>query len=393
MALETSLSAVLLIVAGIVGHAFITMQLTPRGFDADQILSVRVVLPVERYATAASRAEFFDRLSAEVAKIPGVERFDLGYGAIPPSDFIAGSPLVLAGAQKPAWEFGVRLGFITPDYLSVMGIPLLQGRNFVPADLTMIRASDAPRPALVSRSMARRFWPDGGAVGALFRTGDEKNVRYYEVIGVAGDVSGTGLDAPMCQDCDVQVYLPLFPERQFTELLLRLRPGATPPTAALQAAIATIDPEVPSDDELGTAEARLASFNGRPRLMASVFAAFAGVGIFLIAIGLSTLVSRAVAQRTREMGIRLALGATPGSVRSLIVTEGLRPALVGLVFGLAGAIGVTRSIRAMLYGFSPADPLTLALAPLLLIAIIVAALTVPALRATRVDPAATLRAE
>jgi hypothetical protein len=272
-------------------------------------------------------------------------------------------------------------------------VPLLQGRDFLPADLAAPRATDTLTPVVVSRSFAGRFLPNGEAIGRTFESTDRRGVRRFQIIGIAGDVSQWGLMMPSCANCDPFIYEPLPDQRAYTEVLLRLRPGVAPPTAALQAAVATVDPDVPSDDELGTSEASLEDFISTPRFTASLFAAFAALAIALVAIGLSTVVSRSVKERTREMGIRLALGATPRSVRGLIVREGLRPALLGLGLGVVTALGVTRTIRSLLYGTSPADPVTLVLAPALLLTIVLAALIVPALRATRVDPARTLREE
>jgi putative ABC transport system permease protein len=393
MAAETGFSAAVLIVAGVVGHVFLSMQLAPRGFDADRILRVRVTLPAERYATPASRDAFFERLGAEAASIPGVEGFGIGYEAPPPSDFFTTGAITVAGSGRAPVETTMGYSFVAPGYFSLVGIPLLQGTGFAASDVAAARAADGLQPAVISRSVAQRFLPNGGAVGASFELKEPNRVRHFSVLGVAGDVSQWGLLSPGCHDCDPLLYLPLPERRMYTDVLVRLRAGAAPPVAALQAAITKLDPEVPADDELRTAAAGVNQFIDQPRFMAALFGAFALVAVILLSVGLSTVVARSVAQRTREMGIRLALGATPRSVRLLVVSEGMRPALIGLAGGIAAALAITRAIRSLLYGMSPADPWSLTLAPLLLLTVVLAALTVPALRATRVDPARTLRAD
>jgi putative ABC transport system permease protein len=282
-----------------------------------------------------------------------------------------------------------------------MGITLVQGAGFTAADTA---GSGAPiQPAVISRSLAKRFWGDGNAVGAVLEVASPNpadpsappRIRRYRVTGVSKDVRVWGLLSPTCLDCDLQLYAPLPDVRQYTDVVLRLRPGAPVPGAALalQTAVARLDPAVPSDDELETAEAALARFVRVPRFTAALFSTFAGLAILLVGVGLSAVVSHSVAQRTREMGIRMALGAAPGGVRRLVVMQGLRPALVGVAAGLCAAVLTTRFLRAILYGMSPTDPVTLIGAPLVLIAIAVAALVVPAIRATRVDPLQALRTD
>lgn len=393
VAAETGLSAAVLVVAGVVGHVFLSMQFAPRGFDADRILRARVILPADRYPTPGSRAAFFDRLRAASASLPGVEGFGLGYEAAGPSDFFTSAVVTVAGAKTGPVEMTTGYGFVAPGFFSLTGIPLLQGADFSPADLAASRAADAVQPTVISRSLAHRFWPNGDAVGAVFELAEPQRVRRFRVLGIAGDVSQWGLFAHACTDCDPVLYLPLPDQRRYTHVLLRLRPGVTPPVAAVQAAIAQLDPDVPADDELETSAASMNGFIRQQRFTAALFAAFALVALTLLAVGLSAVVSRAVAQRTREMGIRLALGATRGSVRSLVVMDGMRPALFGLAGGVIAALGVTRAIRSILYGLSPADPVTLIFAPALVVGIVLGALALPAVRATRVDPARTLRAD
>lgn len=393
VAVETALSALLLVAAGVVGHAFLSMHFADRGFDADRVLGVRIALPADKYATPARRAAFLDALVDDVSRRPDVERAGIGYGAAAPFDFVVMGQWSVPGSSAAPTEIAAAASFVRPGYFALMGIPLLQGADFTTGDATQ---STAPvQPAIVSRSLARRFWGDGNAVGAAFEIASAPRVKRYRVIGVSGDVSVWGLLSPTCRDCDMQVYTPLPDARRYTDVLLRVRPGTPLPAAvlALRAAVARLDPDVPSDDGLETAEEGLSRFIRVPRFTAALFSAFAGLAVLLVAVGLSAVVSHSVAQRTREMGIRMALGATPAGVRRLVIVQGLRPALVGLAAGLVLALLTTRFLRALLYGMSPTDPITLVGAPLVLIAIALGALVVPAARATRVDPLQALRTD
>jgi predicted permease len=393
VAVETALSALRLVAAGLVGRTFLSMHFADRGFDADRVLAVRLALPAEKYATAASRDAFLDTLLDDLSRQPGIERTGIGYGAAAPFAFTVIGRWSLAGSNAAPSAINAASSFVEPGYFALMGIPILQGTDFTAADAADLRA--AIQPAIVSRSLARRFWPDGNPVGTVFEITSPPRVRRYRVIGVAGDVSVWGLLSPTCRDCDMQVYAPLPETRQYTDVLMRVRPGTPIPAAALalRAAVARLDPDIPSDDGLETAEAGLSRFIRVPRFTAVLFSALAGLAILLVAVGLAAVVSHSVAQRTREMGIRLALGAAPVGVLRLVIVQGLRPALAGLGAGLAVALLTSRFLGALLYGLSPTDPLTLIGAPLLLMAIAVIALLVPALRATRVDPLQALRTD
>jgi putative ABC transport system permease protein len=393
VAVETALSALLLVAAGVVGHAFLSMHFADRGFDADRVLGVRIALPADKYATPASRAAFLDALVDDVSRRPDVEQAGIGYGAKAPADFVVMGQWSVAGSSAAPIQITAAASFVRPGYFALMGIPLLQGTDFTTADAA---ESTAPvQPAIVSRSLVRRFWGDGNAVGAVFEIASAPRAKRYRVIGVSGDVSVWGLLSPTCRDCDMQVYAPLPDVRQYTDVLLRVRPGVPLPATALalRTAVARLDPDVPSDDGLETAEEALSRFIRVPRFTAALFSVFAGLAVLLVAVGLAAVVSHSVVQRTREMGIRMALGAAPGGVRRLVIVQGLRPTLVGLAAGLVLALLTTRFLGALLYGMSPTDPITLVGAPLVLIAIALAALVVPAVRATRVDPLQALRTD
>jgi hypothetical protein len=272
-----------------------------------------------------------------------------------------------------------------------MGIPMLAGAGFSSRDLQAAGATE--RPVVISGSLRRRFWPDRNPVGDGFQLNDGRGTRRYRVLGVAADASGYGLSSPACEKCRWQMYLPLPGSRPSTEVLLRLADGAPPPVAALRAAIGEIDPNVPTDDGLETAAASLHGFLSQERFRAALFGGFATLAVTLVAFGLVAVVFSSVQRRTREIGIRLALGARPSQVGAQILGQSLRPTAAGLAGGLLAAWLVTRTLASFLSGISPTDGPVFIGSAVLLGAVAVAAILGPVLQATRVDPAHVFRSE
>ncbi len=389
VAVEVALSLVLLIGAGLVARAFLHMRLNEPGFAADRVFGVQIALPPDRYKSPEQRRAFYDDLQSRASRLPGVTAVGLGYGAMPPTDFIAGGALETEDGQQR--ELLAYLSHVSPGHFELMGIPLVAGSGFEARHL------DAPDtaeiPVVISSSLRRAFWADRNPIGAGFRLTERGRTRRYRVLGVAGDASGGGLASAACEKCQWQIYVPLPATRQYTELILRLADGASPPTAALRDAIARIDPQVPSDENLTTAEASLYRFLATPRYRAALFGGFAALAVTLVGFGLLAVVFHAVKQRTREIGIRMALGARPSQMRKEIAAHGLRPVIAGVVAGLLIAALVTHTLGRLLLGISPTDPLVFIGSPLLLIAVAVVAMLGPLLQAARVNPVDALRRE
>jgi putative ABC transport system permease protein len=272
---------------------------------------------------------------------------------------------------------------ITPGYLRVMRIPLLRGREFDERDVVT-----SPPVALVNESMAREFWPGEDPVGKRFRMGDTKG-PWKTVVGVVGDVLHKGLDAPHT----IQVYLP---NTQFTDsmviLAVRTYNDPTSLAAAVRSEISTLDPQVPVS-EVATMDEVVSASVANQRFGAVLFLLFGAIALVLTAVGIYGVISYGVAQRTHEIGIRLALGADQRKVLSLIVSEAMKPALLGAALGLCAAFGLTRLLTRLLYNVKPTDPLVFAAVLLLLIGVALLASYLPARRATRVDPVIALRYE
>ncbi|HET9369899.1 MAG TPA: ABC transporter permease, partial [Vicinamibacterales bacterium] len=243
---ESALTVMLLIVAGLVGRAFLTMRFSEPGFAADRVVQVTLALPETTYATPDRRDQFFARLQQDVTRLPGIVQVGLGYEGIPPSDFVMVGRLV-ADSGVSNEGTGAPYSFVDSRYFPLMGIPILEGRGFDPTEIGK-PAGVAEIPALVSRTMAAHFWPRGSAIGRTFTLTAGETVRIYRVRGVTGDVSGWDVIMPGCDRCRWQVYLPLPASRRYTELLARVADGAAIPEAAIKRAILDIDPQVPIDD-------------------------------------------------------------------------------------------------------------------------------------------------
>jgi putative ABC transport system permease protein len=388
---EIALSLVLLIAGGLVGRAFLQMRLAEPGFAADRVLGVRIALPDDRYQTPERRAAFFDDLVARAARLPGVAAVGLGYGAMPPSDFVALGAFETNDGREYAADVEIGLSFVGPGHFALTGIPLLAGGGF--SSQHVGNAGTTERPVVVSDSLRRRFWPDRSPVGEGFQMTDARGTRRYRIVGVAGDASGRGLVSRTGPQYLWQMYLPLPASRQYTEVLLRLADGAPPPVAALRAAIAQVDPDVPSDDGLKTAAASLHGFLRQQRFRAALFGGFAALSVALVAFGLLAVVFHAVKQRKREIGIRLALGGRPSQVRRQILAQGLRPAAFGLAAGMVLAALLTRALASFLHGINTTDGVVFLGSAVLLMGVAVVAMLGPILHATRVNPADVLRGE
>lgn len=382
---QLALSCLLLAAAALVVRSFAATERVSPGFETSNGLLVSVSPGLRSYDAAGTRALLRD-LRERLAGLPGVAGVTLA--APVPLEFVSNSAPVVpeggvtAGPDRP----GQTAGWTTvgPDYFRVMGTPLLEGRDFGPGD------SLAARPvAVISRHMAERFWPGQPAIGKVFHLNTLDGTA-FTVVGVAADAKYRQLtEAP-----EPHVYIPLSqdgpPEATFV-----IRGTVSPLSLlpAIRAEIAARDPDLPVSDTK-TMEALLA---GRalllPRIAMRVTAALATLALLLAVVGLYGVVAYAVAQRTRELGIRVALGATSGMVSRLMLRDGIKLAVLGIGLGLAGAVAVTRVARGLLFGVSPLDPVALGGTVAVLALVTLLASWIPARRAARVAPIEALRSE
>ena len=384
VAAQVALSLVLLVGAGLLLKSFARLQQVDLGFDPEGVLTARVTLPEARYATPEQQVAFFDALLGQVRGLPGVR----SAGAInwlPLSGLRSATSFWFEGRPLP--EAGQRLGTdvraIDPDYFGAMGMPLLDGRALEHSD-----AAGRPRSVVVSRSFVDRYMSGEPPLGARIHMpwGD---TLVGTIVGVVADVKHTGVDS--AANPTVYWAMAQFPSN-FMNLIIRTTGDPSTVAAGLVAQVRALDPDLavadikPLDDYLGNALARR-------RFSMTLLAGFAGLALVLTAVGLYGVMAYSVVQRTRELGIRLALGASRTAVLRGVLGRGLALVGIGIIVGVAGALAFTRVLGALLYDVSATDPAVFAVIIALLAVVGVASSYVPARRATRVDPMVAIRSE
>lgn len=382
---EIALSLVVLIAAGLLIESMYRLANAPLGYERANLLNAEIHLPDSSYPKANDWMRFWDRLQTSVMSLPAVQ----GVAVAPPLNRLPGTGPVttenaggslrtaVAGDPEP----------IGVGYYHVMGIPLLQGRDFTEAD----RAESVP-VAIVNEAFAREFFPNGSAVGQRIKPGtaDAKG-PWLTIVGVVGNVSRPTLF--MGYDHGPSVYRPL---RQAPSgalsIYVRTEGKVRGIASEIVGAVRSIDGNLPAP-KVQTVDESLASFMSEPRFRAQLFGVFAGLALLLAAVGIYGVLSQLVVQRTHEIGIRVALGASHADVLRLVLGEGLKLVLAGIVIGVTGALVLTRLLSSMLYGVKTTDPLTFGSISLLLTAVALLACYVPAHLAMRLNPLVALRCE
>jgi putative ABC transport system permease protein len=386
---EVALALILTLGSGLLIRSFSELTAVDPGFDADGVLTFQLYLPATAYPDPADGPAFHDRLRERLAALPGVISVAAMSG-LPPMRDLNANDTEFEGLERreegPAHNVDYYQTVHGP-YLEAMDIDVVAGRGFTAAD----RAGSLP-VALVNETLARVFYGDASPVGRLIRPCCGGDV-WFEIVGVVEDVKQGGLDAPtgtelyVVAEQSAEIYG--FANRSMNVVLrTSVRPETV--TAQVRRTVAELDPTLPLAG-LRTMDEVLAGARARPRFLTTLLGAFAGVALLLAAVGTYGVMSYAVAQRAREMGIRMALGAEASTVRALVLRRGVAVALVGLVAGLAGAWWLTGLLESLLFGVAARDPMTFAAVPLLLLAVAVAASWIPAHRATRVNPVEVLR--
>jgi len=381
---QVAISTVLLISAALMVESLARVYRVDPGFEVSNLLTMQIALPAARYDSDEKRAAFYDRLVESLQSLPGVKSAAITR-TLPMTGW-AGAPIAVTGRAELKLNerpIGV-LQNISHGYLQTMGIPLKRGREFTAHD----DASEAP-VAMINESLARRFWPEypqgESPLGQHILIGSHS--KPTEVVGIVADIRQSGLD----HAADAEVFLAA-QQQPLEAAMLAVRTTGDPMQMAnaVRARILALDRDQPVSD-VASMRSVVDDSEGELRVMMTLLAVFAGAASMVAVIGLYGVIAYSVAQRTKEMGIRRALGAGRGDILSLVAGHGLRLALFGVGLGLTGAFALTRMMRGLLFEISPTDPLTYAGIALLFVVVGLAASYLPARRAAAVDPMETLR--
>jgi putative ABC transport system permease protein len=383
---QVAASIVLLVCAALLTRALLRVQALDPGFEADRVLTMRTALPPGRYPTTAGKVAFFDRVRAGVQALPGVDA----------AAYTSGLPMVMRGGVWPVGlpqieasgddpeQHRAILRFVTPGYFRVLQIPLRRGRDIAESD-----TAQSPFVAVVSESFARRYWPGEDPLGRTF------TFAFFErtIVGVVGDVRVRGLEG----FSEPQVYLSYkqvpdggLPFYAPKDLLVRTAGDPLAAASAVRAVVAAADPALPATNIRSMTDV-VALETGARRTQIAVLACFTIAAVMLAATGIHGLLAFSVSQRVQEIGIRVALGATRGTVLRLILGQGVTLALAGSAMGVAAAYGSARALGTLLAGVSPADVPAFVTAITVTVLMTLSGSAVPAVRALAIDPATAVR--
>jgi predicted permease len=383
---ELTLSVVLLIAAGLLIRSFAQLQRVPPGFNASGVLTLELTMSGRKYTDVAKMQETVRELWTRLARVPGASAVG-SISSLPLSNMMAWGPITVEGRPVVPNErfINVDQRIVGGDYFRVMEIPLREGRLFSPEDIRT-----APRVGIIDERMAKTLWPNGDAIGKRVRTGgiDASNTApWITIVGIVGSIKQDALDS----DSRMALY---FPHMQLPGRALNVAIRTTADPASLVTAVRKeihdLDPDLPIYN-VRTMEQRVDESLAHRRFSMLLLTIFAVVAAGLATVGIYGVVAFLVNQGTKEMGIRMALGATPRSIALLVVRHGILIAAAGLLLGVAGAIVVSRVMRSLLFGVGTTDPITYLLVASLVAGTALAASYIPARRASQLDPMQSLR--
>jgi putative ABC transport system permease protein len=380
---EVALALVLLIGGGLMIRSFWALQQVNPGFDPDNALAVSLSLPPAKYPQEAQQLSFYDQLLKKVSALPGVQSVG-GTNVLPIiQNFVLG--LVIEGRPRVRDTDLPKTNYfaVTPGYFKAMGIPLLKGRDFTERDV-----SSATRVVIINETMARTLFAGEDPIGKRVHITMGPEI-FREIVGVVGDVKQNGLD----EETKIQTYEP-FAQEPSSVMTLVVRSSSDPSslTGAIRNEVLALDKEQPLNSTR-TLSDMISRSVAQQRFSMILLCGFALVALVLAAVGLYGVMSYSVTQRTHEIGIRMALGASSSDVLRLVVGQGAALATAGVATGLAGAWLLTRLMTSLLFGVSATDAFTFAIVPVLLAGVALAASIIPARRAAKVDPMIALRYE
>jgi putative ABC transport system permease protein len=382
---ELALSVILMVGAGLLIKSYRTLGSTTLGFTPSGLLTFRLTLPTAKYAPWPRRTAFYERVLERLAAVPGVASAALAQG-VPFSGWNVQGGFDVEGRApaRPGEDLGSLYQWVSPNFLATMGVPMIRGRPLLATD----RDTAAP-VGVVNESLVKRAFPDVDPIGKRIRFGGPNTQEpWITIVGVVGDYRHYQLPQPM----GPAVYIPFAAYTPSTEtIVLRVKSGKPEAIVPMvRQAIREMDRDVPMY-RIMTMENILAGSLWRQRLQGQVLGLFAGLAILLATVGIYGVISYAVLQRTREFGVRVALGAQRHDVIGLVIAEGGKLALFGVVIGIGGALLLTRLISKLLYEVKPTDPPTFIGVAVGLAVVALVASYVPARRATQVDPVVAMK--
>ncbi len=379
---ELALSVILLAGAGLTVRSFLALRTQNLGYQPGHVLSIEVVYPTQRYPDGPKAHDMIRRLTDEISALPGVNS----------AAFTSGVPLndgwsrlyTIEGRPRDLQDMPfVNHVVVAPGYFATLGIPLLEGRDFTDADF------DRQHTLVVTRTFARTNWPNESAIGKHVRFGPpSRNEPWNTIVGVVADNRHEQLK----EGGRPVVYLTYSADITPSSLLVRASGDPAKIVPAVRQRISAFDRDIALYHVITLPEL-IERATWQDRFLAILFLAFAVLALALASVGLYAALSYTVSLHSREIGIRMALGASTASVQGMLMRQGMALALIGLAIGIAGALALTRLLAAQLFGVSATDPITYAVTPLVLLAVAMLAVFAPAHRATRIDPAIVLRCE
>lgn len=386
VASEIAFAVMLLAGSGLLFRTLIRLQEVQPGLDAANVLTFRVTLPNVRYQERQQKVDFFRRATEELARLPGI-RSASAVSFLPFNGLAAGTNIAIEGdpPRKAGDDLGAVIRTVLPGYFRTMGIPLKSGRDFTDADNRL----DTPYHFIVNEAFVRKYLQGRDPLSIRVNAWmDDKN-PFGDVIGVVGDVKEGSLD----QEPDPTIYY-ISAHLPYSGMVFVVRTENDPLAlaASAQKVIKSIDPQQPVGDVRSMADVIGQTF-ARQQFSAILLAGFSLASLVLAGVGIYGVLAYSVSQRTREIGVRIALGAEPGRIQRLVVTGGARLAFAGTVAGIAGALALSGLLKSLLFEISPRDPITFILAPAILLVVALFAAYLPARRASRLSPVAALRTE
>jgi putative ABC transport system permease protein len=386
VALEIACSVALLAGAGLLFRSLVGLQHVAPGLDARNVLTLRVTLPRQRYNQEQQRIDFFARATEKLGALPGVESAS-AISYLPFNGLAAGTGVEINGRPpaRPGEGLVTTVRTILPGYFHTMGIPMESGRDFTAADDVL----SAPHRFIVNKAFVRKFMPGEEPIGRPIKVEMANENPFGEIVGVVGDVKEGTLD----REPTATVYY-IHSHLSYGEMVFVLRAGNDPMSLAEPArkVIQGLDRELPVSQVRPMATVIRQTF-ARQQFSTVLLGGFSLASMLLAAVGIYGLLAYSVSQRTREIGVRVALGAEPGSITRMVVASGARMVVAGAAAGLAAALALSGLMKSLLFGIGPRDPLTFIAAPAIFLAVALVAAYVPARRAAKVSPMEALRTE